>query len=357
MKLIVCNTYSQLLIAIQMMLSVHKNQTVDLWLSDHSLNMDRVVKPLKNIRLFHDIRFIMEKEFVYKRNKVLSIYDAIKYSYGKIQAMHIPLYDEVIFYSLSLRLYALNDYYDKVGHILTWSRMEEGIFSYDTDFESGSRIRLARKLRSFSRRSELADKISNYYCFFPELKENKYGWNLVKIPSIMETKADFIKILSSIFGSKIKTYPQKYMFFASSSDVDGRPYGESDIVLRIAKIVGKENIIIKTHPRDNRKIYSENGLLTYENSWIPWEIIQLMSSYDDRIFITIDSGAFITISAMINSQVRGMFLLDDVRVKDAYLIDRSSTIKSMLDRLHKCNLCLNIQAGNSAELLSKEMSE
>lgn len=353
MKLIICNTYSQFIIATQLKLTLLKNTDLDIMLSDRSANVDKIIQPLKNLNVFNDVFFMEDKRFVYQRSKINSLLDVYNFSLGSVSDLSIKKYDEIIFYNLSFYLYSINDYYDKIGHKTNWSMMEEGIFSYDTDFESGRRIKLIRKIRQIIGKNEISDKVKKYYCFFPELKNNIYGWEIVKIPSLSQTQPLLIDLFKSIFNVDFEVSEQKYIFFASSSGIDGRSYSDHDVVSKIIEHVGTENFLVKVHPRDTSKFYLNNGINVFKNSWVPWEIFQIVNSLDDRIFLTLDSGAFITVSAMLNSKVVGLFLLKDIETKDKHFSERKKNIEAMIDKLHSNEICENIKYGSYKSLRNK----
>ena len=87
-------------------------------------------------------------------------------------------------------------------------------------------------------------------------------------------------------------YPQKYIYFAGTLDFEGgKPIGEFELVQKIAKQVGKENLLVKVHPRDTRSVYAEEGLLVDKNSSKPWEIIQMLGDFSNKVFLTATSGS------------------------------------------------------------------
>lgn len=352
MKLIICNTYSQLIIAIQMKLTIFKEANVDLWVSDHSKNVDKILGPLVEQSIFASVEYIREKEFVYNRGKFKCLLDSMEYSFGG-KKLKIKKYDEIIFYSLSLRLYSIADYYSSISHDVIWSRMEEGLFSYETDFVSGKRIKLTRKLRKFSGRAEIANNIKNYYCFFPALKENNRGWNLIKIPSLRDTYDEITTIFKNIFNINENDleFRTKYIYFASSSDIDGNSYGETELVIKIAESVGKDKIIVKMHPRDDRTVYQDYGINVMESSWIPWEVIQLIGKFEKIVFLTVDSGAFITISALMSRCGKGIFLYPEIQNSNREFVNRKAEIKKVLTKLHSIGLCCDINEFEHPEFL------
>lgn len=350
MKLIICNTYSQLIIAIQLKLTLFKNCEVDIWMSDHSKNAEMIITPLIKTGIFNDVCFIEEREFAYERKIVSCICDVLKYSFTDLGKMEVAKYDEIIFYSLSFLLYSIAEYYQQIEHDVIWSKMEEGIFSYETDFESGRRLKIARFLRRLSEKYEITDNITNYYCFFPELKTTHREWNLCKIPSLYETRKYIIPLLQKIFSCDSTSYKQRFIFFASSSDVDGKPFGETDIVLKVANRIGKDNLLVKMHPRDTREVYKDRGIEVMNNSWVPWEVMQLVGDLENNILITVNSGAFVTVSALMGGRGKGAFLYPSIEKKSVYFQQREKTIHDMLTKLHKYHLCEGIREVTVEEL-------
>ena len=209
MKLIICDTYAQLIEAIQMKITLFKDDIVDIRISDHSVGAEMVSDRLQKLNIFNNVYFVKTKKFIYERTKLESLIDVLKYNFGSIPKVQIKLYDEIIYYNTNLIIFAIGDYYKKIAHECIWSRMEEGLFSYDTDFESGFRVEYTKKLRKFIRRENVINNVSNYYCYFPKLKKNKWGWNIVKIPALINTKDRLVNILNTIFDYKYEDIKEK----------------------------------------------------------------------------------------------------------------------------------------------------
>ena len=351
-KLIICDTHYQFITAIQMRLTIFNNDIVDIWISDHSLGAKKIAENTDKLKIFNSVQFINTKKKSYSQNSVNNIFDIIKNNFGHIILKEIPLYDEVVFYGLDLLIISIADFYNSKNHETTWSRFEEGIFSYDTDFSYGKRVQLSNKIRRITGRPIVDNLIKNYYCFYPELKELHLEWNLIQIPSIYTTREVLCKLLKSIYQCTEMNILQKYIFFASSSDIDGTPYGETDLVLKIADKIGYENILIKMHPRDSRNVYEKSGISVMKESSIPWEVIYLVSDFSDKIMLTVNSGAFISISALDNASLKGIFLFNIVETNDHVFKERAKNIENMVHKLQKIGLCGCIEIAQSKEKMS-----
>lgn len=341
-RLIMCNTYYQLILALQMKLSLFKDDYVDVWMSDNSNNAKLVLDRLNDLNIFNYVQYNELKKFTYGQTPKQNVIDIFTFNFGKVTDIAVDLYDEIIFYNLDLVLYSISDYYDKINHAVKWSRFEEGVLSYDTDFQMGLRIKVTRNIRKYIKRSDVALKVERYYCMFPELKATHKEWEFIKIPEIGANIIRLKEILNYIFNYQPEENKQKYIFFASSSDIDGHPFGETELILKIAEKVGNDNLLVKIHPRDGRKIYEEHGIRVLKNSYIPWEVMQLNQSMDDCVLLTVNSGAFISITAMLNQRIKGVFLYPCVNCDTPAFQKRASQISDMLHKLHKWNICMGL---------------
>lgn len=341
-KLIICDTHYQFITAIQMRLTIFNNDTVDIWISDHSLGAKKVAENTAKLKIFNSVQFIETNQKSYSQNLIDNFFDIIKSNFCHIISKETPLYDEVVFYGLDLLIINIADFYNSINHKTIWSRFEEGIFSYDTDFAYGNRIKISNKIRRITGRPIVDNLIKNYYCFYPKLKELHLDWNLIEIPSIFTTRVVLCKLLKCIYECTEMNIPQKYIFFASSSDIDGTPYGETSLVLKIAEIIGYENMLIKMHPRDSRDVYEKLGISVMRESSIPWEVIYLVGNFSNKIMLTVNSGAFISISALENAPFKGIFLFNMVETNDHVFKERAKNIENMVYKLHKIGLCGNI---------------
>lgn len=201
--------------------------------------------------------------------------------------------------------------------------------------------RMVEPLRGMFGRFRITEEISRYYCYFPELKQGS-KWDVRRIPPLDGSCTETIEILKKAFAFESFPYEQQFIFFASSSDIDGRPFGETEFVLRIAGIVGADNLLVKMHPRDTRDVYRSRGIAVMENSQIPWEVVQLCAGMEGRSLLTITSGAFLSASAMAGSEARAAFLIPSP-IETIWLGERIETIEKTVDALHHLGYAENVE--------------
>ena len=65
-------------------------------------------------------------------------------------------------------------------------------------------------------------------------------------------------------------------------------------------MVGKDNIMVKLHPRENApERYRELGVAIDTNSDVPFEVIQLVKDFSDKVFITCLSSSTINLATIL----------------------------------------------------------
>lgn len=356
--LIWCDTYYQLISAVHMGNTIFQGESISLVLSDHSSGSKEVAERLRQTGIFAEVMFAKTKNIVYGKGKARKVREIIRAALGKASGFGASEYDEVVFYGLNPWLYEIGDGSVRCGSAVRWSRYDEGILSYGTDFSVGVLDRTIEPLRKLFGKYRITEEVSRYYCYFPELKQEE-RWDVRRIPKLDRSCADTIEILKKVFSFEGFPYDQQYIFFASSSDIDGRSFGETEFILRIADIVGADNLLVKMHPRDTRDVYRSRGVSVMENSQIPWEVIQLCAEMGGRSLLTITSGAFLSISAMAGSESKAVFVIPE-NLEMPWLRERMKTITKTVEALHCLGYAENVgcvQLGRIAEYLHEESYE
>ncbi len=188
--------------------------------------------------------------------------------------------------------------------------------------------------------SIIEDGFSTYSFYGKEIKDYKYKENLeevflydpsrlswdpadIKISQISKKffeDEDFVEELNKIFGYyKLKdTYSEKYIVLSSSAE-EIAPIKNKDAVLKLlAKCVGKDNILIKTHPRMNRDYYIENGYHVNKDSCVPWEIVALNMDLSDKVIIGGLSGSIYTPKVLFDKKMTGITVMKILDYSDPF---------------------------------------
>lgn len=314
-KLIVANTYSQLIVALQMKNTIFLDDEIILLISNNSIGANKVQLKIDSMKIFDESYYIESKGLCINRNTLQRVKDFVDISFFNNSSYSFYLdginnlwFDEIICYNFMIDMFAIYSKLVRINPNLEISLYEEGLLSYDISIEDTVGRQLINVFRKIQGKSIVQEHLKNFYCFYPSLY--KGNLNVVKIPKILE-KSKTISEIKNIFDIKKNnnSYVEKYIFFTSVYDFEGgKPIGEYNLVNKIADIVGKDNILIKQHPRDTRNIYKDNGFNVDINSAIPWEAIQLSCDFKDKVFLTVNSSSVLVASTMASLQVSTYYL-------------------------------------------------
>lgn len=334
--LFICHTYMQVIIAIQTKLSLFADDDIDVILSNSSLNADKRAEGLRKTGLFRRVRCIEVKAFREKSNP-LKLIDAMKFLFEK-EAFSDVLwdddidYDQVYFYNPSFVANAIvNKIFQKSGRkkIPELISYEEGVLSYgfltNLSGRAGKVARLSDFFNRFKGSPSMFQNTRKFMCYYPEVlkavqPEGHRDISTIRIP-LISRDSRLLSALNTTFDydPSAHSFPQKYVYFSTSADIDGHPVGETEIILKLADLVGKDNLLVKVHPRDGRDVFARNGLPVSRDSSTPWEVIQLNHDFTAHVFISLSSGSIINVTAMMNENIPTYMLYPLVAGKDTYM--------------------------------------
>ncbi|MEI3228023.1 MAG: hypothetical protein V8S39_13340 [Lachnospiraceae bacterium] len=313
-----CNTYFQLITAIQLKLTIFDKDNVSLIISDYSNDSYNICRNVRNVGLFENCYHIEIKDKNSKKKTVKEkISQCLNMINGKDKLWEGYLtgkFDEIIYYSQLDEIYTLYAKLSKINPDIKVSRYEEGIFSYEGGVWSCFKVKVVDFIRHLFGKPVLKNEYLNFYCFYPELYIGKF--NCIKIPTIH--KNDKIqKILRQIFvlSEDInRAYNYKYIYFSSVYDFEGgQSIHELELVRKISNLVGNNNLLVKVHPRDDIQRFKKAGLNVDANSNIPWEVIQLSGDFSEKVFLTVNSSSALSGSLLADNSLKiyYMYLLCD----------------------------------------------
>lgn len=298
----ICNTYFQLLACIQLKLTLFRNESVTLILSDHSNNAEEVFKNINRRKLFEDCYYIKtkrsSKEMRNLKYRIRTINSFISGNSKLWIELGLGTQDEIMYFNSTNEIYSLFSYLYEKNNEIKVSRFEEGVLSYNLNGYSKKKNFVMSIIRGMMKKSTLRDRCTNFYCFYPQFYNGEL--NVVQIPEI-QANGEMGDILSDIFEiDEVGTaYDSKYIYFSSVYDFEGgEPIGELELIEQIAELVGRNNLLVKVHPRDDISRFKKRGLRVDNNSNIPWEVIQLKHDFSKHVFITANSTSVLSVSLL-----------------------------------------------------------
>ena len=119
----------------------------------------------------------------------------------------------------------------------------------------------------------------------------------------------------------------------------------------ISKIVGKNNMFIKTHPRSPNNRFIERGYNTNLNSSIPWEVICLNTDLSKTVLITLSSQSVFTPMFLLNKKTTSIIMFNMLNDKSMIYMDSALFIE---EKGKQFDTFFNF---NSIEQLKKKLKE
>lgn len=307
-RLFLCNTVYQLLVVLWMQYRIFPNEKADILITDHSFNKKGILNSLKKSNLFDNCYYAKTFSFarwskwmstneinfsIRQPNLYLRKFCKINKSYDQIFISNTDYFSRLLFNAV------LNKNNNCELHLY-----EDGLSTYTVFFEKRYHATNTTRYRTknptkqnvnFEKR--IFNNVSSIFLFNPQLLQWQPNFQINPIPKIDINDTIFIQLCNEIYGytkcnESFDKYNERFVFFEESFAREGTPINDLQLMEQIADIVGKENIIVKTHPRSTEERFKKNGFKTNNNKIVPWEIIALnLTNIEDKIFIGICSGS------------------------------------------------------------------
>ena len=350
--LVTCYTDAQVLAVIQMRLTLYSNDEVDIIIFDHFKSSKMIYDNLSKQKIFRKVIFLKSNENDYGQSCFRDIIDVLRFRFINKEKYLFSLglsekYDEVVFHNFTYFIYMIFDHYSRRIPQVRFNCIEEGILSYNQGLNIGKRVKI---LNSFNgKKNNIFDKIERYYCFYPFFKKKKFEKEIVEIPAIKKNLDEFLSIINQIYEYKSIDIKEKYIFFGNSMCIDGTCDQEPNVIKKVADRIGKENVIVKIHPRERMDIYQDIGIKIMENADLPWEIYYLNCNFESQVFLSTVSNAFLNAFMLKEKNAKGVFLFPLIEGNE-YIRQRGIEIKEMLASMHKAGIMQNCVIGNLEDL-------
>lgn len=134
--------------------------------------------------------------------------------------------------------------------------------------------------------------VKGYYLHMPAAYSVGHAYPLLQIPNPKKLP-EVREMLLKIYG--YEEMPQEtYIYLEDFFFADHCTTNDFELFKQVAEAVGKENIIVKRHPRDKFDRFAPMGYKTLTNSVVPWEIQLLANDYRSKVLISVSSTAALT---------------------------------------------------------------
>lgn len=308
--LAICCTPYQLLVAAQVLAVYYPEAQADLIISDQMNNARRLWEQAKEVWPRGRVYYLEEKQLNrLARGKVLGNILEGAAAPRRLLRRFLPLegaYDVFLFSNISLMNQYLILGLKAENPRLTWMLFEDGAETYS--LLVGSLVQSA----SLKVRLQLyaVQQLKGAYLFHPETLDWKPACPVYKLPG--EYAPETLALLNRIFqyDRGPDRYDRPVVFFEESYPCDGVDIGDLALVNRLAELVGKENIFVKTHPRNQENRFKKAGYATNRDSTTPWELVILNTSFAHTLLVTVGSSAATNPFCIFGVPAKALFLCD-----------------------------------------------
>ncbi len=297
-ELYICNTVYHVMVVCCIRKYLNSGGEATLWISDHTNQAETVCHRMRQTDCgFSNIQYIktkvyQETEYTDKSVERACMERAAQQLRGLEEDFsHIYMTNFDFFFCALLQEWADRD--------ITYSMYEDGLgtYSYEGNLFAASRYR------------SLADTVHDIYVFYPDKMSWQAGRPVHKIPCRLDTdirmKQDFGRIFS--YDTLTDRYDARFIFFE-----DGFAEWENDEDLRILEaaglVTGKDQIFVKTHPRNESGKYQKAGFAVNADTCVPWEVISMHIPVERKVLITFYSQAVIMPLMLSGARYRAVIL-------------------------------------------------
>lgn len=319
-KAIFCQTPYQLIVALCIKEQYSKsNDKVDLFISNTFNGYADFAKRISDKSIFNSVTIIDGKSIVSRKKGfsnikrvmyILSMKFSLKKAFNKLP----DVYDEMYCWNYDILSSTFRTYQYKKNKNFKCFIYDEGYISYfpiDEVIEKKGFLKLLEsKNKMFGYKKIVRESVDGILLFNPEkiIEKPKYKVLPLNVNNIL-TK-DMVKNISYIFnvGDSWKKYDKKFIIFEEAMLANNDSIDDEKIIDKIIEKVGKDNVIVKLHPRTNTDRFSKKGVKTLGSDGIPWEALALTHDFSDKVFISISSGSLTTHKLLLGNNMKGYLL-------------------------------------------------
>lgn len=343
-NLFICNTPYQIMVA---------NSIAEKIFSDHencflcSTIMSNAKDVVKNLNVFYkSFLFNIDKRKHGRLHRVVKrLFYRNSFKNYDIDKNFVSYYDNIFISNLTNEHFIILKNLKRINKNIKVNMFEDGVSTY---------TKLCEKT-FFDSRIKWSKIINHVYVFKPcEFEwKRKEKIKCITIPPFECENNKYVSKINTIFNySKIDNYENyEFIFFEEGFYADGNDIKDLELVDEISKIVGKNNMFIKTHPRSPNNRFIECGYNTNLNSSIPWEVICLNTDLSKTVLITLSSQSVFTPMFLLNKKTTSIIMFNMLNDKSMIYMDSALFIE---EKGKQFDTFFNF---NSIEQLKKKLKE
>jgi|GEM_PF-1207045 len=310
-----CGTPFQLMNAINLKISLHKDENAEIYVFNYFRNAEEIARNLEKINIF-------QKVYIIETNKYKSPYgiikkfimdNSIKKEFGNKNYKQLYICYNGLLQNLFYNLF-LNTNKNMIVNFF-----DEGtatyIYPYKNALKSVYKIFLA-----LLRMKSMDKHLDSVYLYCPSAIQENKQYKVKQLPKISKKNEGLINIYNQIFDYNCEENEfegRKIIFFEESFSQD-TDCSDEELIGMVLNSIDKDEIIVKRHPRVKKNRYIDYGVKYNKNSSIPWELYLLNNDFQEKILITLSSTAAISPKVIFDEEPR-VIILYHLLDKKAYI--------------------------------------
>ena len=303
-----CDSVYQLMNAIQLKKTLEKDQKADLLLSNH-VDFKDIPQKLKEAGVFETIYRI-------ESNEKSKEYWKLTMEEREYYSLHPEEYVETHFLEKTYTDFyiSFDTAYSKLLYYFMVSKMpslkvhlfEDGMATYVCNVKE----RCKQDGMSHEHYGEKAfyNRIVELLVYEPMLFTEAFpSFPILPIPKINTENKEVCNLFRNVFGSN-SLPKERYIFLEEAFLDDNNITNDMELFLKFVQLVGKENIIVKRHPRSPYDRFTPMGFSVMEATTTPFEMTLMDYDISEKIFVTVTSTASVTGKLVFQKEVHTILL-------------------------------------------------
>lgn len=328
-SLIIVNQLFQVMVAAHLRKTILKNEKVDLLLIDSCVGIKEVYKQIGDTTIFNNIYIEKNETFKNTFEKITkSLYYLFDRKYAYLNEYNFKpshIYSKIFINNFTLYACELVQKMS-LNNPVELFRFEEGCGSYLSEFSFVDKRRnFVLKTKNFLslifNQPQILKLFKGHYFFSPELIQYKTRYNIYGMTNFDFRDKEFQNYIVQAYRMPEENeFDRKYIFF--EENIPDGTINDFDLVMKIAEKVGKENLIVKLHPRRPIDRFSKYGIKVSKSVGIPWEALLMKYDFSDKVIMTISSSVAFSSRLYFNLSLKTFMLFRVAGGINPYILDK-----------------------------------
>lgn len=196
----------------------------------------------------------------------------------------------------------------KGNHQIENRFIEHGYYSYVTDY-SAKPWYMKWLIKAVGLKCMDGSMIDTIYMFEPELMCTRHDGKTEKMKKLDKSNPQLVKALNEIFNYDIRNnqYSDKDMIVMEQGTMKVE-FDKEGFWKKVFECIDLQRTIIKAHPRQKGSTLTKCGAEISRNHTLPWEMEILNNKIENKVQITIFSGACVSPKLMFDDEPTVIFL-------------------------------------------------